>query len=319
MEGPEGVADLLRHTLETTRPSRVPHHRGAGGGRRRHRGVGRVRDRGRPRQGPPAAHRRRRLDAADHALRAEGPRGAEGHRPTQGRRARREQGPRDLERAPGAGGPRARLRDPAVGAGRRRRPGRHRAERPAAAAGRADHRHRQAGAARRPVAQPLQVAVPARPGLVRPPALHQVPRQLAGVRPEGQDRRLARVLHQGDGAQLLVEHRGQARVVRREDAGVDRRGRARRPAGRAAAEAPGARHRHVREAEPPAVPGHGRSSAATSTTPPRTPAPTRTPARSASSSARTTPPSTSAARCGRRAPTSPWCSGPRRTSCGPTR
>ena len=67
-------------------------------------------------------------------------------------------------------------------------------------------------AARRPVAQPLQVAVPARPDLVRPPALHQVPRQLAGVLPQGQDRRLARVVHQGDGGQLLVQHRGEERA-----------------------------------------------------------------------------------------------------------
>ncbi|MEO7351496.1 MAG: nuclear transport factor 2 family protein [Marmoricola sp.] len=41
---------------------------------------------------------------------------------------------------------------------------------------------------RRPVAQPLQVALPARPRLVRPPALPEVPRQLAGVLAQGQDR-----------------------------------------------------------------------------------------------------------------------------------
>ena len=85
----------------------------------------------------------------------------------------------------------------------RRRPGRHRARRAAAPARRADHHRRAQRAPRRLVAQALQVAVPARPGLVRPPALHQVPRELAGVLAQGQDRRLARDVHAGDGAQLL--------------------------------------------------------------------------------------------------------------------
>ena len=58
------------------------------------------------------------------------------------------------------------------------------------------------------MAQPLQVAVPARPGLVRPSALPEVPRQLAGLRTQGQDRRLAGVLHPGDGGALLVEYDG---------------------------------------------------------------------------------------------------------------
>ena len=53
------------------------------------------------------------------------------------------------------------------------------------------------------LAPALQVAVPARPGLVRPPAVHQVPRELAGVLAQGQDRRLARDVHAGHGAQLL--------------------------------------------------------------------------------------------------------------------
>ncbi len=60
-------------------------------------------------------------------------------------------------------------------------------------------------AARGPVAQALQVAVPARPGLVRPPAVSAVPAELAGVRAEGQDRRLAGVLHPRDGGAVLVE------------------------------------------------------------------------------------------------------------------
>ena len=71
-----------------------------------------------------------------------------------------------------------------------------------------DPRRRQAPAARRPVAQQVQVALPPRPGLVRPPAVPEVPRQLAGVRAEGQDRRLAGVVREGDGGAVLVEHHG---------------------------------------------------------------------------------------------------------------
>ena len=99
--------------------------------------------------------------------------------------------------------PDARLHRAALRRDHRRRPGRHRARRAAAAAGRADHHRRAQRPARRLLAQALQVAVPARPGLVRPPALPAVPRRLAGVHAQGQDRRLARDVHQGDGAQLL--------------------------------------------------------------------------------------------------------------------
>ena len=77
------------------------------------------------------------------------------------------------------------------------------ARRAAEAARRADDHRREERAARRLLAQALQVAVPARPGLVRPPALPAVPRPLAGVLAQGQDRRLARDVHQGHGAELL--------------------------------------------------------------------------------------------------------------------
>ena len=148
------------------------------------------------------------LDAADRTAGAQGPRGAQRVRPgcwapctaptpTRGR------GPRSAPKRT-----RRWVHDvqPYV-AGHRRRSGRHRARRPAAPTRRARDRRRQARAARRPVAQALQVAVPARPGLVRPPALPAVPAELAGVRAEGQDRRLARVLHPRDGGAVLVEDR----------------------------------------------------------------------------------------------------------------
>ena len=79
--------------------------------------------------------------------------------------------------------------------------------------------------------KPLQVALPARPGLVRPPALHAVPRQLAGLLAEGQDRRLARDVHEGHGAATTGRSTtATQRDVRRGDAGVDGRRRARRRA-----------------------------------------------------------------------------------------
>ena len=45
------------------------------------------------------------------------------------------------------------------------------------------------------------------PGLVRPHALPALPRSLAGLRRQGQDRRLAGNVRQGDGAELLVQDR----------------------------------------------------------------------------------------------------------------
>ena len=110
----------------------------------------------------------------------------------------------------------------------------------------------------RPVAQPLQVALPARPGLVRPPALHPLPGELAGLLAEGQDRRLARVVHQGDGAQLLgLDHREEGRVGRGRE-GVGRHRRPRRRGGGAAPEAARPRHRHVGQAQRARHPGPGR-------------------------------------------------------------
>ena len=130
-----------------------------------------------------------------------------------------------LARAPPGRGRVARLDHPALRAGDRRRPGRHRPRRPAAPARRAQPGDRQARPARRPVAQPLQVALPARPGLVRPPALPEVPGQLAGVRPQGQDRRLAGVLHEGDGGAVLDHHRRHAARRTTEDGAASGRSR----------------------------------------------------------------------------------------------
>ena len=107
------------------------------------------------------------------------------------------------------------------------------------------------------LAQALQVALPARPGLVRPPAVPAVPRPLAGVLAEGQDRRLAGDVRQGHGAELLALHRVHAaRAIdearERVDGDVERDGRD----GRAAAQAAGAGDGHVGRCRTcPQIPG----------------------------------------------------------------
>ena len=136
VENPAGVADLLDATLEHTDPGGFVTSE-ARRDRRRHDRVDRVRDGRRSRARPAAAHRRGRpegLDAAHHALRAQGSRGAAPPAPADGRRPRRHQGAHDLARAAPAGGGEPRIHDPALRAGHRRRPGRHRPRRPAPAA-----------------------------------------------------------------------------------------------------------------------------------------------------------------------------------------
>ena len=321
VENRDGVEDLLRNTMEIDRRHELPDHRrrGARRGRRRHDGLVPIRDRGRTRLGPAAAQRRGRLDVPDHARRAQGPRGEPGHDPAQGRRARCPQGAGDLEGAAGRRGRRPRQGPRSLGPGDRRRPGRHRARRAAAPARRRPSRRGPARPARRPVAQPVQVAVPARPRLVRPPALPAVPAQLAGLRAEGQDRRLARDVHADHGDQLLGLHDRQERHLGRREEGVDGHRRPRRRGGRAAPQAARLRARGVGQAERPDDARPGRLPRASSTTARSTRARTPTRTRRSSSSGRTTRRSTSAGRCGRSAPTSRWCSAAPPTSSGRTR
>ena len=241
-----------------------------------------LRDRRGARQRPRAAERRQGLDAADDDDRAEGLRGAQG--PQRATRASstactRAARPGSSERA---GGGRAGLHHAALRRDRRRRAGRHRARRAAEAAGRADDHRREERAARRLLAQALQVPVPARPGLVRPPAVPAVPRPLAGVLAQGQDRRLARDVHQGDGAQLLglapsAKRRATTRRSRSGRSTVERDGKR----DDAAPEAAGARHRHVGLPEHAADRRAPRRSRASSTTRSAHPGPRPTAARSA--------------------------------------
>jgi putative flavoprotein involved in K+ transport len=83
----------------------------------------------------------------------------------------------------------------------------------------------------------------------------QVPRELAGLCAQGQDRRLARNVYQGHGAELLDPHHGQIRQLRREDGGMDRHRGSRRRRSRAAAQAACHGDRHVRQERMPDFPG----------------------------------------------------------------
>ena len=100
MEGPDGRRATAREPLADDRSRAAsPRPSDAGRGGRRHRGLDRVRDRGRPRLGPHAAAGRRGLDAAHHDDELKGyeepsgparPMGAE-HGANQGRKTWKEQ------------------------------------------------------------------------------------------------------------------------------------------------------------------------------------------------------------------------------------
>ena len=174
MEGRDGVRDMLSSQLAATMPSGWALAEGeASRGRRGHRRLVRFETERGARLRPPPAEGRPDLDAADHHGRAQGPRGTDADSPRpMGAKHGAANGSQDLAGRTRAGGRRARPHDAALLCDRRRRAGRHRARRAAAAARRADHHRRQERAPRRQLAQALQVAVPARPGLVRPSAVH---------------------------------------------------------------------------------------------------------------------------------------------------
>ena len=186
------------------RAARLRHHRARDRGRRRDRGLARVRDGGRGAARPICGWSTGKawtlLTTLEELKGYEEPRGTAA---PEGRRARGQRRPRVVARAPPARGRRTGLRDAARGADRRRRPGRDRAGARACASSMCRRSWSTGMPARVTSGVTLQVAVPARPGLVRPSALHQVPGQLAGVLAQGQDRRLAGDVHAGDGAQLL--------------------------------------------------------------------------------------------------------------------
>ena len=145
------------------RRERLPDHGARERDRRRDRGVDRVRDRDRARKRPRPPARRQGMDAAHRPRGAQGPRGEQGAQPPLRCRARRRSRTHELARGARARERGAGVLPPALRRGHRRRPGRHRPRRAAAPARRADDHRRQAPTARRSVAQPLQVALPARP------------------------------------------------------------------------------------------------------------------------------------------------------------
>ena len=145
VEGRDGVADLLRATLDRTDPPASPPPRTPTEADGVTDGLDRVRDRGRPRPRAPAAAATKALDTAHHARTS-----SRGTRSRAG--ARRPKGVEHgadkdrltwLERRE-AEAAELGVHDAAVRRGRRRRAGRHRARRPAAPARRAGHRDRQA-------------------------------------------------------------------------------------------------------------------------------------------------------------------------------
>ena len=231
-----GRAEAIRAMLAGPRwPTTQPAHcasRGRGHrGRRRDRGLVHLRDRGGARARPSAPEGRQGLDAADHDDRAEGLRGSKGATRRQGRRARRA----SRTARPGSSADAGRgatlgyATQPycvIIGGGQGGIALGARLQRlgvPTIIV----EKNARAGDS---LAQPLQVALPARPGLVRPPALPAVPRPLAGLLAQGQDRRLAGDVHQGDGAELL-DARPSARRRRYDEAtqewAVQRRARRR--------------------------------------------------------------------------------------------
>ena len=216
-----------------------------------------VRDRDRARLWPHPHQGRPHLDAADHDGRTQGPRGEGGLHPRARREARRQSRRQDLEGIARRGGREARLRNAALCADHRRRAGRDRARRALEATRRADDHRRKERARGRFLAQALQVALPARSGLVRPSALYRLSEELAGVLAQGQDRRLAGNVRQGDGAELLDQDDGQERELRSEEEGMDGRRRSRRQEGHPAAQATGVCDRHVLQAGHAALQGHG--------------------------------------------------------------
>ena len=248
-------------TWWSTRPGRgrprLPRHRAGRRGRRHRRGLVHLRDRGRPRPRAPAPQGRQGLDAADHHDELKGheeprgparPRGVEHgaepdretwleRKPARGRGLGVTTQPYVVIIGGGQGGiglgaRLKRLGVPTIIVDRNPRPG-------------DQWRNRYKSLC---LHDPVWYD--------HLPYLH-VPRALARLLAEGQDRRLARDVHARHGAQLLGLDRGQARELGSRGAGVDRAGRARgtrvtlRPKHSSS-------RRACRPAQPAPAPGHGR-------------------------------------------------------------
>ena len=170
------------------------------------------------------------------------------------------------------------------------------------------------------LAQALQVALPARSGLVRPSAVPAVPRSLADLHAQGQDGRLARSPTPRSWSSITgARRRLQARDLGRGGRRSGRSRRAQRQGGDAAAEASRARDRHVglpgdaRRSRRGRLQGQAASFLAASAAARAMPA-SRCVVIGSNNSAHDIAPT-----CGSTAPTSPCCSARRRWSCAPRR
>src|SRR5258708_38190138 len=197
------------------------------------------------------------MDVADDHERAQGARRATRLRPSDGGETRRRTQSNNLEGSPRGGGCRTRLLASALLRHRWWRSGRHRTGSPAAPAQCADDHRRKKRKARRQLAQALQVALPARSGLVRPSALSAVSPELAGVLTEGQDRGLARNVYKSDGAQLLGLDRMQEGILRRQKPRMDRYRAAPRQGSRHQAKTAGTCDGNVSQAQHAEIRRHG--------------------------------------------------------------
>ena len=206
LEGKDEIQAMLAATISDVQPGRLADPGRGNRGERRDCGLVHVRDRRRPGKRLPAFESRGMLDAADHDDRTQGIRGKSGADARERHGARGLQESEDVAGAKDSGRGGTGLRNSTLLRHHRRRTGRHRTGGEAETPGSADAHHREEPSPRRFVAESLQVALPARPRVVRPPSLPAVPRPLARVLAEGQDRRLAGDVRQGHGVELLALH-----------------------------------------------------------------------------------------------------------------
>ena len=253
---------MLDSQLAATKPPQLVARRGRGRdrGERRHRGLDQLRDRRRARLWPYPAEGRQDLDAADHHGRAEGPRGAGGLRPADGRQAWRVQEPaRPGRKSASRKPPSSAITTPALLPDHRRRPGRHRARRAAAASSacRPSSSRRTSGPATAGASATSRSACTIRSGTTICPT-SPFPKNWPVFSPKDKIgdwlEMYAKVMELNYWALDRMPRAPSTTTKRKEwTVVVERDGKD----DHAEAEAAGARHRHVRQAEHAELHGHG--------------------------------------------------------------
>ena len=212
-EGRDEITRMLGATCHGSSPAAGRSlRRGTRRGGRRHRGVDRLRDLRRPRQGAAEVRDGRCWTLLTTLYELKGDEEPKGPRRPMGAEHGANRGPDLLAGKPGPGSGQPRGHAAALRSDRRRRAGRHRARRPATAAQCPGDRHRQAGPARGPVAQPVQEPVPARPVWHDHMPYLKFPDNWPVFSPKDKIADWLS-LHQDHGAQLLAPHRGQERQL----------------------------------------------------------------------------------------------------------